>query len=257
MRTGLKTFLAALLAATLFVPAATAGPGKGNSGGKGNGNGGGPPSWAAPPSERGGGGGNGGGKPSWAGQGKPDFAGQGNGNGGNGNGGEGENGPGNGERRAPGPPAELPAQAADNPAKTCAAERAADPDGFMELYGTDENSRNAFGVCVSQEAQARDDDGDEDGLEEDEGLEGSSEPDSNPAKTCATERAMDPDAFQTTYGTNENDANAFGMCVSQAAQAEDGDDADEEGDAAAEDAELDEEEEGEDDSLLAVLLSLF
>ena len=256
MRLGLKTFSAGLLAAVLLVPAATANPGKGNGGGgNGNGNGGGKPSWAGPPSDRGGGGGNGGGKPSWAGQGKPDFAGQGNGNGGNGNGnGDDENGE-NGERRASGPPAELPEQAADNPAKTCAAERALDPDAFREAYGTNENKMNAFGKCVSQEAQARgEDDEEEEEPENETELEDSTEPASNPAKTCAAERELDPEAFREAYGTNENDMNAFGKCVSQTAQAEDEDDDEEEG-------ELEDETELEgssaQESILALLLSLF
>ena len=39
--------------------------------------------------------------------------------------------------------------------------------------------------------------------------------DKNAAKTCKAERAADPVAFKTTYGTNANKANAFGKCVSK------------------------------------------
>lgn len=39
-------------------------------------------------------------------------------------------------------------------AKTCKAERAADPTAFANKYGTNRNKRNAFGKCVSQHARA-------------------------------------------------------------------------------------------------------
>jgi hypothetical protein len=39
--------------------------------------------------------------------------------------------------------------------------------------------------------------------------------DKNAAKACKAERARDPEAFKTTYGTNPNKANAFGKCVSK------------------------------------------
>ncbi|HYY76502.1 MAG TPA: hypothetical protein VE644_09315 [Gaiellaceae bacterium] len=172
MRPGLKTLLAAVLAAALVVPGATAQPGNGN----GNA-GGGKPSWAGPPSDRGGGSG----KPSWAGQGKPDFAGQGKPDfagqgGGEDDEAEGEQNGENGERTAPGPPAELPEQAAENPAKTCAAERSMDPEAFKETYGTNESEgegdkMNAFGMCVSQEAEARDEEEAGGELEEEAELE--------------------------------------------------------------------------------------
>lgn len=56
----------------------------------------------------------------------------------------------------------------DNPARLCSAELAADPDGFAEAYGTNDNSRNAFGMCVSQKADALDDDEDEDEEDDEE-----------------------------------------------------------------------------------------
>jgi hypothetical protein len=36
----------------------------------------------------------------------------------------------------------------------------------------------------------------------------------NAAKECKAERALDPSAFQATYGTNKNGKNAYGKCVS-------------------------------------------
>ncbi len=42
----------------------------------------------------------------------------------------------------------------------------------------------------------------------------------NAAQACRAERAADPEAFRTTYGSNENGRNAFGRCVSQKARAE-------------------------------------
>jgi hypothetical protein len=41
----------------------------------------------------------------------------------------------------------------------------------------------------------------------------------NAAKACKAERAADPDAFAEKYGTNENDKNAYGKCVSSKAKA--------------------------------------
>jgi hypothetical protein len=41
------------------------------------------------------------------------------------------------------------------------------------------------------------------------------------AKTCKAERDADPAAFTAKYGTNKNKKNAFGKCVSAAANAED------------------------------------
>ena len=39
--------------------------------------------------------------------------------------------------------------------------------------------------------------------------------DKNAAKSCKAERALDPAAFKTKYGTNANDSNALGKCVSK------------------------------------------
>ena len=43
-------------------------------------------------------------------------------------------------------------------AKSCKAERKADPAAFKEKYGTNKNKRNAFGKCVSKQAKALQDD---------------------------------------------------------------------------------------------------
>jgi hypothetical protein len=44
-----------------------------------------------------------------------------------------------------------------NAAKTCKAERKADPAAFADKYGTNKNKRNAFGKCVSTQAKAQQD----------------------------------------------------------------------------------------------------
>ena len=41
-----------------------------------------------------------------------------------------------------------------NAAKECKAEREADPEGFHETYGDNENGKNALGKCVSQKVRA-------------------------------------------------------------------------------------------------------
>ena len=50
----------------------------------------------------------------------------------------------------------------------------------------------------------------------------------NPAWICKFEREEDAEAFAEKYGTNDNKANAFGMCVSQEAKDRDGPDTGEE-----------------------------
>jgi len=42
----------------------------------------------------------------------------------------------------------------------------------------------------------------------------------NASQECRAERAGDPDAFRTKYGTNESGDNAFGRCVSRHARGE-------------------------------------
>ena len=87
----------------------------------------------------------------------------------------------------------------------CRAERDADPAAFAQKYGTGKNGKNAFGKCVSQKAKASNDE--------------TSKAVVNAAKACKAERKADPQAFQSKYGTNENDRNAFGKCVSSKSKA--------------------------------------
>ena len=97
-----------------------------------------------------------------------------------------------------------------NAAKECKAERQADPEAFANTYGTNGNKRNAFGKCVSKKAKAKEHAADEQDAEEAAEFK-------NAAKACAAERATDSTAFAEKYGTNENNRNAFGKCVSSKA----------------------------------------
>jgi hypothetical protein len=94
-----------------------------------------------------------------------------------------------------------------NAAKECKTERQADPAAFADKYGTNANKRNAFGKCVSQKAKAKENAADEQDAEDAAEFK-------NAAKECDTERSADAAAFADKYGTNENNRNAFGKCVS-------------------------------------------
>jgi hypothetical protein len=115
-----------------------------------------------------------------------------------------------------------------NAAKDCKAEQddpnfAASHDGktFDEFYGTNTKShgkgkgKNAFGKCVSSKAKENKEEADAKDKEK-----------VNAAKACRAEQ-KDPDfatshdgkSFDEFYGTNENDENAFGKCVSGKAHA--------------------------------------
>ena len=99
-------------------------------------------------------------------------------------------------------------EAARNAAQECKAERAADATAFKATYGTNKNGKNAFGKCVSgkaSEKKAAMDAADAQAVAETK----------NAAKQCAAERAADRAAFREEYGTNKNDKNAFGKCVSR------------------------------------------
>jgi len=110
---------------------------------------------------------------------------------------------GKGKPESPGNSAAAPGQQADkNAAKACKAERALNPEGFKTTYGTNANKSNAFGKCVSGKVKKAEQ------AETQEARE-------NAAKKCKAERASNPEAFKTTYGTNANKANAFGKCVSK------------------------------------------
>jgi hypothetical protein len=97
-----------------------------------------------------------------------------------------------------------------NAAQACKAERDADPAAFAEKYGTNKNNKNALGKCVSGKAQ--------------EAVEEETEDRVDAAATCKTERDADPAAFAEKYGTNKNNKNAFGKCVSATAKADDEED---------------------------------
>ena len=74
---------------------------------------------------------------------------------------------------------------------------------FKATYGTNANKSNAFGKCVSKNAQSAD------------------HANQNAAKMCKAERdSLGGDAFAQKYGTNPNGRNAFGKCVSAHAQME-------------------------------------
>lgn len=91
--------------------------------------------------------------------------------------------------------------ALQNASQACRAEQEADPAGFAATYGTNGNDKNAFGKCVSAKVK-------EDAAEQAETFD-------NAAQQCRSERRADPEAFAETYGTNRNNRNAFGKCVSQ------------------------------------------
>ncbi len=101
-----------------------------------------------------------------------------------------------------------------NAAKECKAERTADPAKFATDYGTNGNKRNAFGKCVSKKAKAKEHAADEQDAEEAAEFK-------NAAKECDSERTADAAAFAEQYGTNENNRNAFGKCVSSKASEDD------------------------------------
>jgi hypothetical protein len=103
--------------------------------------------------------------------------------------------------------AQVADTSAENAAKACKAERGtteASIAAFETKYGTNHNKKNAFGKCVSS-------------MSKDE-VEAQQEATMNAAKKCKAERAPNPAAFKTKYGTNKNKANAFGKCVSKLAK---------------------------------------
>jgi hypothetical protein len=103
--------------------------------------------------------------------------------------------------------AQVADTAADNAAKACKTERGTTEvsiAAFETKYGTNPNKKNALGKCVSSMANAT--------------VEAQQDATMNAAKKCKAERALNPAAFKTTYGTNKNKANAFGKCVSKLAK---------------------------------------
>jgi hypothetical protein len=79
---------------------------------------------------------------------------------------------------------------------------------FDKTYGKNANDRNAFGKCVSATARAQ------------------AHNEASASATCKAEQS-DPNfasthngqTFEQTYGTNPDQSNAFGMCVSSTARA--------------------------------------
>jgi hypothetical protein len=71
---------------------------------------------------------------------------------------------------------------------------------FAQFYGTGKSGMNAFGRCVLLKVRAT--------------TAQQAEAAVNAAQACTKERAADPAAFKTKYGTNANKSNAFGRCVS-------------------------------------------
>src|SRR3954453_623637 len=101
-------------------------------------------------------------------------------------------------------------QAHTNASQQCRTEQAGDPAAFTTKYGTGPKGRDAFGKCVSQKAKTL----------TNEATKQDIAADVSASKQCRTERASDPAAFKTKYGTNHNKSNAFGKCVSQKAKAQ-------------------------------------
>lgn len=90
-----------------------------------------------------------------------------------------------------------------NAAKYCKAlKKSAGDANFKQMFG---GKSNAYGKCVSKAARR-------DAKQEDTAR-------TNASKECKAERAADPAAFKTKYGTGKNGSNAHGKCVSQKAKA--------------------------------------
>ncbi|MDX6583897.1 MAG: hypothetical protein QOI10_3081 [Solirubrobacterales bacterium] len=88
-------------------------------------------------------------------------------------------------------------------AKLCAAQKKADPAAFKAVWG-----KHAMRDCIRANRDTATDPA------------VAAEEFQNAAQECRAERAADPAGFAATYGTNHNDHNAFGKCVSTHAQAE-------------------------------------
>jgi hypothetical protein len=96
-----------------------------------------------------------------------------------------------------------------NPARTCRALRTRlTLSVFDQTYGKNANDRNAFGKCVSMTAKTQ------------------AHNEVSASSTCTAEQS-DPNfasthgdqTFDQTYGTNADQSNAFGKCVSSTAKA--------------------------------------
>jgi hypothetical protein len=101
-------------------------------------------------------------------------------------------------------------QAKSNAARDCKAERQTlGRQAFADKYGNNGNNKNAFGKCVSTKARETKAAMDAEDEQQADQLR-------NSAEQCAAERrTMGREAFAGRYGTNRNNRNAFGKCVSE------------------------------------------
>jgi len=100
-------------------------------------------------------------------------------------------------------PGGVPSHGSSDAAKLCAAQKKADSAAFKALWG-----KHAMRDCIRA------------GRASDEVATAAPEEIKNAAQACRDERTLDPAAFAATYGTNDNDRNAFGQCVSTKVQEE-------------------------------------
>lgn len=89
-------------------------------------------------------------------------------------------------------------------AKLCAQQKKADKAAFRALWG-----KHAMRDCIRA------------GGAEDEVATSTPEEIHNAAQECRAERKDDSEGFAATYGTNHNDRNVFGKCVSTKVRADD------------------------------------
>jgi hypothetical protein len=85
----------------------------------------------------------------------------------------------------------------------CREERDANEAAFNDKYGAGKSGKHAFERCVSQQSRKLTDEKQDDIV--------------NAAKKCRAERAENRAAFAENWGTNKNNRNAFGKCVSHEA----------------------------------------
>jgi hypothetical protein len=104
-----------------------------------------------------------------------------------------------------------------NASQECREERGTTTESrtlFNEKYGKNANGKNAFGKCVSTKAKAKEHEADVEDQQEATEFK-------NAAKECDDERGDSEESrtlFAEKYGTNANNKNAFGKCVSQKAR---------------------------------------
>lgn len=96
-----------------------------------------------------------------------------------------------------------------NPARTCRAERTQmTAPVFNKTYGKNANSQNAFGKCVSATAHAQ--------VSNEVSASSSCKTQQSDANFASTHGGK---TFAQTYGSNADQSNAFGVCVSSTAKA--------------------------------------